>query len=79
MPLNVSELYIMSWMPTTETIADSLINVINSLPKAGNTFLNACGNITYLMEIPFDIPSDFAASICPLSIELIPALNISAI
>ena len=38
LPLTVFALYISSCIPITDTIEDSLITTINSLPKAGSMF-----------------------------------------
>ena len=55
----------------------SLINTINSLQSAGKIFFTACGIIIKLIVWAAFNPSERPASVCPLSIDWIPALIIS--
>ncbi len=51
--------------------------LLNSLPRGGTMIRAACGRTMRRMPIPNVMPSDFAASIWPASIEMIPARTIS--
>ena len=51
--------------------------LLNSLPSGGTITRAACGRTMRRIASPYLIPSDFAASIWPLSIESIPARMIS--
>ena len=69
---------IISAMPSTEQMEDSLTMVTSSLASAGSTFLMAWGSTTRRMDCQLLRPSERAASIWPLSTARIPARKISA-
>ncbi len=62
-------------MITTSVVDLSML--LNSLPSGGMITFVACGSTMNRIARGNDIPSALAASICPESIEMIPARTIS--
>src|SRR5699024_7713755 len=78
-PATTFAAYKMSVAAITVTSEESFNKAIHSFPKGGTILRNAWGNTICRIARPCGIPIDLAASICPLSIELIPARIISAL
>src|SRR5690606_19543580 len=71
--------YSISKIPITDAKDVVFISVTNSLPVGGTIIRKACGSTMYQYAAILVMPRASAASNCPLSIAIMPPLNISAI
>nr|BFE89043.1 hypothetical protein GCM10020093_116440 [Planobispora longispora] len=64
--------------PRNSTSDESLSRDTNWLVVGGITMRTACGMMIVVIDLPYDMPSERAASICPFGTACRPARSVSA-